>query len=90
MATEAPSSSEFLLCTGGSLQDQITPQTDVKATVFSGISANNTLAFAKIETATRIHFTLPEKKIAARIIHACNVLVFYALCNYELILRRTQ
>lgn len=49
-----------------------------------------TLDFAKIETATRIHFTLPEKKIAPRIIHACNVLVFYALCNYELILRRTQ
>lgn len=39
-----------------------------------------TLDFAKTETATRIHFTLPGKKIATRIIHACNVPVFYALC----------
>lgn len=30
---------EFLLCTGGRPQEQTTPQTDVKGTVFSGIFA---------------------------------------------------
>lgn len=61
MFIEAPSSTEFLLCAGGHLQDRTTPQTDVKGTVFSGIFANNTLDFAKIETAARIHFIWPEK-----------------------------
>lgn len=91
MATEAPSSSELLLGPGGGLQDQTVPQADVRGTMFLGIFANNTLDFAKIETTTRMHFTLPEKKkLATRIIHACNVLIFYALCNYKLIPRRTQ
>lgn len=34
---------------------------DAKGPVFSGISANNTLDFTKIEAAARIHFTWPEK-----------------------------
>lgn len=62
MATEAPSSSESLLHKGGNLQDQTVPQTDVTGIVFSGIFGSNTLDFANKETATRIHFTLPEKK----------------------------
>lgn len=57
---EAPSSVE--LCPGGGLQDQTIPEADVRGTVFLGIFANNTLDFAKIET--RMHFTLPEKKIS--------------------------
>lgn len=90
MVTEPPFSSELSLCPGGGLQDQTIPQADVRGTVFLGIFANKTLDFAKIETTTRIHFTLPEKKLATRIIHACNVLIFYALCSYKLILTRTQ
>lgn len=90
MVTKSSSSSESLLHIGEDLQDQATPQTDVKGTLLSRILANKTLNFAKIETATTIHFTLPGKKIATRTIHACNVLVFHALRNYKLILRRTQ
>lgn len=76
----------------GGLHDQTIPRADVRGTVFFGIFANNTLDFAKIETTTSKHFTLPEKKkkIATRIIHACNVLIFYAPWSYKLILRRTQ
>lgn len=58
---EAPSSSELVLCTGTGLRDQTISQTEVKGTMFTGIFANNTLDFAKIEAATRIYFTLPEK-----------------------------
>lgn len=74
----------------GYLQDPTTTKTDVQGTVFSGTLTNNTLDFAKIEITTRKYFPLlVEKKIATRTIHACNVLVFYALCNCELILRGT-
>lgn len=89
MAIDAPSSSEFLLCTRGRRQNQTTPQTDVKGTMFSGIFANNT-QFCQDRNSHKNTLHFARKKIATRIIHACNVLVFYALCNYELILRRTQ
>lgn len=59
-----PSSAELPLCARGDPQHQTLPQTDVEGAVFSGIFANNSLDLAKIETATRTHFTLPEKKIS--------------------------
>lgn len=40
------------------------PPSRRQRTVFLGIFANNTLDFAKIEATTRIHFTLPGKKIS--------------------------
>lgn len=62
MATKASSSMELPLCLQEACTIKQSPRADVRCTVFFGIFANNTLDFAKIETTTSKHFTLPEKK----------------------------
>lgn len=81
----------FAVCWRKALRWDNSPDRCWDGTVSPELLANNSLGFCQARNSYKNNFTSSWKKNKARrIIHACYVLIVGALCNHELIRRRTQ